>query len=298
MSRSFQGAGRWLGAAEVYDDTGRFAGNGKDTRHVQRDVEPGITEVEVSFEGPFSMGGRYRIADRGDHRLYQGPVNVGFAEAYSDDLVDANAYWADPGLTQRFFLMLLPGGDRQLSLSLMSRGEQLQWVVVGEYARQPDEGDGDPWRPFVTDDPADLATDPTAGRGELLLHRSGAWTGELTVLDADLAPTGTTAYVETVEANRQVERSVSGTGYSEDVTVAVDTDGWAAWSGPGAVVGSYSLSGGRALAGTLVHTDEELRCWQREVAAHDGSVKAVVHAWFRGGRRLGVVHGVLTFDPA
>ena len=31
--RSFsQGAGRWLGAAEVYDGAGRFKGNGQDTR--------------------------------------------------------------------------------------------------------------------------------------------------------------------------------------------------------------------------------------------------------------------------
>ena len=40
---------------------------------------------------------------------------------------------------------------------------------------------------------------------------------------------------------------------------------------------------------------EELRVWRREVVSHDGTVKAVVHSWYRGGERLGTAHGVLTF---
>jgi hypothetical protein len=301
-SRSFAGAGKWLGAAEVYDGLGRFKGNGQDTRHVQLDIEPGVTEVEVSFVGPFKMSGTYRIADRGDHRLYQGPVNVGFAETLGDGLVDANAYWANPGLSQRFFLMVLSGGDRQLSLALMSRGEHLLYVVVGEYHRQPDGDGGGPTGglpAFLAGTEHDLADDPTGGRGSVLLHRRGRWSGELRLLDESLADTGTTEVSEEVRPGEdgRIEVATRANGFSGDAVVSYATDQIDAWSNSGNVVGSYSLSGGRALVGTIVHHTEETRCWRREVVAHDGSHKAVVHTWYRGGRRIGVAHGVLDFEP-
>ena len=300
--RTFRGAGHWLGAAEVYDGAGRFKGNGQDMRHVQVDVEPGVTEVDVSFIGPFKMAGIYRIADKGDHRLYQGPVNVGFAETLGDGLIDANAYWADPGLSQRFFLMVLPGGERQLSLALMSRGENLLYVVVGEYHRQPEsQADGAPGGlpAFVAGTEHDLGIDPAAGRDSILLHRPGAWSGSLTLLDDELAETGSTDLVEQITAtdDGEVEVRTTGTGFSEDGSITYTTDGWDAWSQSGPSVGSYSLSGGRALAGTTVYPSEETRCWRREVAAHDGTHKAVLHTWYRGGRRIGVAHGVLEFEP-
>jgi hypothetical protein len=43
--------------------------------------------------------------------------------------------------------------------------------------------------------------------------------------------------------------------------------------------------------------DTRLRVWRREVTSHDGSVKAVVNNWYRGGERVGVEHGILRFEP-
>ncbi len=154
MTDSFQrGEGRWQGVAEVYDSQGRYAGPGHETRVVRRDLESGAggaggvdgaVEVDVSFEGPFSLSGTYRISNLENHRRYEGPLNYGYAEVLGEDLVDANNYWPDLGLSQRFWLMVMPDGTTQLSLALLSRGEQAAYTVVGEYHRSPDgEGEGD-----------------------------------------------------------------------------------------------------------------------------------------------------------
>ena len=106
-----QGLGEWIGSAEVYDGNGRFAGMGRDTRTVQATDPAGLITVEVTFEGPFSLSGMYTIADHGTHRTYEGPLNLGRAEVLGDGLVAAHNYWPSLGLSQRFFLMVLPGGD-------------------------------------------------------------------------------------------------------------------------------------------------------------------------------------------
>ena len=75
------------------------------------------------------------------------------------------------------------------------------------------------------------------------------------------------------------------------------SDGWTAWTLSGDVVGSMTLSGGRALSGQFHHDNTECRVWRREVASADGTLKAVLHIWYRGEQRLGAVYGTLAFDP-
>ena len=94
----------------------------------------------------------------------RGPLNLGFAEVLGDGLIAARNYWPSLGLSQRFFLMVLPGGDHQLSLALLSRGDQLRWTVVGEYRRQV-EASEPPVAPPEPIDPAAVRDDPTAGPG-------------------------------------------------------------------------------------------------------------------------------------
>ncbi len=208
-----KGVGEWVGSAEVYRADGRFAGSGRDTRSVKAEDGAGRVTVEVTFEGPFSLSGTYTIADHGSHRVYEGPLNHGYAEALGDGLVAAHNYWPDLGLSQRFFLMVLPDGTRQLSLALLNRGERLQWVVVGEYNRQLDPTDpvpapatGDPaaergrprrGSPYLRDALAEPG-DPAAERGRPLLLRAGCWSGRLHRLDADLVPAGMIEHSETV----------------------------------------------------------------------------------------------------
>ncbi len=225
-----QGEGHWQGSAEVYDDEGRFAGYGRDARAIRRSLDGRTVEVEVSFTGPFQLSGRYTITDFGDHRIYGGPLNYGYAEVLGDGLIDANNYWPDIGLSQRFFLMVLPGGDTQLSLALLSRGEKPAYTVVGEYSR----GSGA--------DPAsapgsrhDQRDDPSAGRGAALLDRPGTWSGELNLVGADGAPVGATHYREQAEADddgRAIVVSLTGTGFADDARIRFDTDGWHRWTGP------------------------------------------------------------------
>ncbi len=293
-----EGVGRWIGAAEVYDAEGRFAGTGRDTRTVKADDGAGTVTVDVSFQGPFSMAGEYTITDRGSHRFYGGPLNYGFAEAFGSGLVTAHNYWHDHGLSQRFFLMVLPDGTRQMSLAILSRGEQLRWTVVGEYQRQVDlEGSEPP--PTVPMDPAELADDPAAGRSAILLHRPGRWVGDLTVVGTGSEDAGSTRYSEEVGRDGDaLQIAISGSGLGPDTSFALATDDWSAWTPPGDVVGSYSLSGGRGLSGQFHHHSEGLRVWRREVAALDGTLKSVVHNWYRGDERIGVVHGVLAFEPS
>jgi hypothetical protein len=290
--------GQWSGTAEVYDGDGRFIANATDQRHVRTEEDDGRIRIDLAFIGPFKMAGHYFIEEHEDRRLYQGPINVGYGEPLGPGLVDANAYWAAAGLSQRLFLCVLPGSARQVSLALMSRGERVLYVVVGEHARvQDDTPSALPG--LVTGASCDLANDPAAGHGDVLLHREGTWSGELTVLDAERKPNGTTAFREEVtrDADGNLALSLRGRSFApEPVQCSLHTDERQAWSGPGDLVGSYSLAGGRALSGHFHDLGTSLRVWRREVATSDGAMKVVLHTWYRGGVRVGVEHGVLRFE--
>ncbi len=293
-----QGIGKWLGTAEVYDGNGRFLGNATDRRHVkkQEQTDDDRIRIDLSFIGPLKFAGHYYIEDHTLHRLYQGPANIGYAETLASNLVDANAYWPITGLTQRFFLMILPDGNRQMSLGLMSRGEKLIYIVVGEYLRVEGEYDGIPT--LVNGTAYDLHDDPAAGRGGILLHRSGTWSGELSTLDGSLNALESTRYQEIVAANDGdcLDVTIDGAAFAPGAhSLGLKSNQWEAWSPPGDVVGSYSMSGGRALSGNFHYLQENLRVWRREVVSHDGAMKAVVHTWYRGGERVGVQFGMLSY---
>ena len=294
-----QGIGKWLGTAEVYDGNGRFLGNATDRRHVQKQAGENRVKIDLSFIGPMKFAGHYFIEDHTDFRLYQGPVNTGFAETLSENLIDANAYWPITGLTQRFFLMILPDGNRQMSLGLMSRGDKLIYAVVGEYQRVTDEYEGIP--ALVNGTAYDLHDDPAGGRGEVLLQRNGTWQGELSTLDGDLNKMAPAQYTETIHrgvpsARPTLEVNIAGSPFTPDEqSMTLQTNQWEAWSQPGNLVGSYSMSGGRALSGQFHYLNEQLRVWRREVVSHDGAMKVVLHTWYRGGVRIGVQFGVLEY---
>lgn len=294
-----QGEGSWLGSAEVYDASGRYVGEGHDSRVVRRNREDGTVEVTVSFAGPFRLSGSYVISDHGDHRLYLGPLNYGYAESFGDDLIDTNNYWPDLGLSQRLCLMVLPGGTTQLSLALLSRGEQAAYAVVGEYSRPSSEDGG------AGSGPASGAGGAgPAGDARPLLERPGTWSGTLRLLGAGGDDRGTTNYSEQVTAgggerdgDGRLVVLLKGSGFADDAEFALVTGGVQRWTPGGGVVGSESLWGGRALAGNLIFGGDRLRLWRREVARRDGSCKGVLHTWYRGGNRVGVAHGVLDFTP-
>ena len=289
------GIGRWAGNAEVFDTYGHFLGNGSDYRNVQQ-LDGGRVRIDVSFVGPFKHSGHYFIQQQDDHRLYEGPANIGYAETLSENLIDANAYWSALGLSQRFFLMIVDG-DLQLSLAQMSRGEHTLYVVVGQNDRVPDSVPN-PQPTLTSGTHYDLQDDPTSGRGEILLHRAGQWTGELTALDATHDTLGNFSYSEKVTQDLNV--TIAG-GAFDSVTrhLSLVTNHWQAWATDTSdVVGSYSLSGGRALSGQFYHREAHLRCWRRDVVTLDGKRKAVVQHWYRGGQRVGSQFGVLEFERA
>ena len=300
-----QGLGEWIGSAEVYDGDGRFAGMGRDTRTVKAEDPAGLITVEVTFEGPFELSGMYTIADHGSHRTYEGPLNLGFAEVLGDGLIAARNYWPSLGLSQRFFLMVLPDGDHQLSLALLSRGDQLRWTVVGEYQRQL-QASQDPPPAVKPIDPAEVRDDPSAGRGRLLLLRPGRWSGRLHRLDGDLEPSGTVNFSETLTptsadpapaGSQAMKVHLSGLDFAPDASFLLESDGWTAWTPAGDFAGSAALSGGRGLSGHFHNDPAGCRVWRREVASLDGTTKAVLHIWYRGEERLGALYGTVTFDP-
>ena len=87
-----------------------------------------------------------------------------------------------------------------------------------------------------------------------------------------------------------------GSYYAPDSCYRVITNGWQAWTPEGDVVGSYSLSGGRALSGNLYHRESHLRVWKREVTCMDGLQKALLHLWYRGQTLVGYEFGLLHFE--
>jgi hypothetical protein len=302
-----QGIGRWAGDAEVFDSQGAFLGNGSDYRNVQS-LSEGRVRIDVSFVGPFKHSGYYFIQQQDDHRLYEGPANIGYAETLSENLVDANAYWSALGLSQRFFLLIV---DRNLQLSLaqMSRGEHMMYVVVGQNDRVPEDSPN-PQPTVVSGNHYDLQNDPACGRGEILSHRAGTWRGELTALDENRITIGKFEYRQTFQpfdvaqgkpSNLPAFELTTRGGAFDSVTrrSSLVTNQWQAWTPENSdVVGSYSLSGGRALSGQFYHREAHLRCWRREVVTLDGRRKAVVQHWYRGGQRIGSQFGVMEFERA
>ena len=91
---------------------------------------------------------------------------------------------------------------------------------------------------------------------------------------------------------------LSGLGFASDVSFSLESDGWSVWAPNGEMTGSATLSGGRGLSGQFHHRANGLRVWRREVAALDGTMKAVLHIWYQGEQRLGVTCGILAFNPA
>jgi len=290
-----QGLGRWAGNAEVFDSKGCFLGNGSDYRNVQS-LPEGRVRIDVSFVGPFKHSGHYFIQQQDDHRLYEGPANIGYAETLSENLVDANAYWSALGLSQRFFLMIVDG-NLQLSLAQMSRGEHMMYVVVGQNDRVPEDTPV-PQPTVVSGNHFDLQDDPTSGRGEILLHRPGRWNGELSAIDGDRKSLGKFSYSEKFNGDMKV--TLEGGAFDKSTRhFQLSTNGWQAWTPENPdIVGSYSLSGGRALSGQFYHREAHLRCWRREVVTLDGTRKAVVQHWYRGGQRVGSQFGVMEFERA
>lgn len=293
-SEGFCGIGQWEGVAEVYDGQGRFLGNGADQRHVRSQTEDGRIRIDLSFVGPLKFSGHYFIENKSDRRLYQGPANCGYADALGPDCVSAHGYWPVTGLSQKFFLMMAPDGQRQFSLALMARGEQLLYVVVGENAKVV-PGQLQAVVPLVNGGSYDLQHDPKAGRSELLLHRPGYWEGEWHTLIEGQRQSH--AVRQTLRAQgKGLHFSCGGSAFVQgDLEATLQTNDWQAWSDFGSFVGSYSLYGGRALAGHFHHLPSEKRVWRREVIAADGQLKAVVNTWYEGERQLGVEYGLLRY---
>lgn len=293
----FQGLGRWSGNAEVFDTFGRLLGNGSDYRHVQL-IDDERIRIDVSFVGPFKHSGHYFIQQRERYRLYEGPANIGYAEVLSEQVVDVNAYWPALGLSQRLFLMIVD--DRlQLSLAHMSRGDYLMYVVVGQNDRVP-EHSPNPQPNLVSGTHYDLHDDPACGRGEILLHRAGVWRGVLTALDQVGQSLGEVEYTQILELRSPQSlymQAIGGAFHTLPCSARFVTNQWQAWTTEDSeVVGSYSLSGGRALSGQFYYRKAHLRCWQREVTTLDGAQKAILQHWYRGGQRVGSQFGVLTFE--
>lgn len=297
-----RGIGRWAGTAEVYNGNGQFVGNALDRRNVEQ-ISDSQIRINLNFVGPLMLSGHYIIESHEGYRLYRGPANVGYAEALGDGMVEAHNYWSHWGLSQRFFLYVTPDKTMQLSFALLSRGEQLQYMVVGEYYRLPDDDEGAdsgefipvPESLLISGTPQDKQHDPSAGRGDILLHQASNWSGEVTVLDGQNRLVETSQFEQYIEADdNKVVLQVTGGGLvTSPYTVEFETNNWQAWTGSGDIVGSYNLAGGRALSGQIHHLNDERRVWIREVVSADGQTKAILHVAFRGGERVGTQYGLL-----
>ena len=294
----FCGIGKWAGTAEVFSGEGTFLGNGSDQRIARTEDSDGRVRIDLAFIGPLKFAGHYYIKPDSAGRAYQGPANTGFAESVGELAVDGNGFWPVTGLSHKLFLAMLPDQQTQLHLSQMFRGEQLIYTIVSESQRVLD--DGKAIVPgLVSGTSYDFANDPKAGRDSLLLHRPGKWVGEVSSFDGDLALIGTNPYEEHVAlTDTGLDVAIRGSLVGDDQRLQLKTNDRQAWTSMGPAVGSYNLSGGRALSGTFHHLEAGLRVWRREVATSDGQIKAVLHNWYRGGQRVGAQYGVLRFNPA
>ncbi len=287
-----QGIGNWIGISEVYDGQGQFIGNASDQRTVTKNEDDTYT-VHVNILGPLMVNREYQIRIASDHHIYLGSTHFGYAEQINNDLLTTNSYWSQWGLSETSFVHVSPDTYSQLSLSLLKRGDQIIYTLVGEYHNN----DKQIKYPNTIGIPIDRNDNPAAGYSSHILHRSGTWSGELTVIDENLSPMGRAYYTENVRAHQeQLMITTEGGGFTPmKRSFRMTTNGWQAWSDPGDVVGSYNMLGGRALAGSMHYIGAERRIWRREVATVDGRYKAVLHYIYQGDKRVGVQYGMLEF---
>ena len=208
----------------------------------------------------------------------------------------ANGYWPVTGLSQKFFLMMSPDGNRQMSLALMYRGEQLIYSIVGENGRVVGEKEMVEI-PMVNGIAYDLKGDPNAGRQESLLGRVGTWTGELQTKRAGSTEAKVEGFEQVIslDGEKISERWCGNEFLNGDVQMALHSNGLLSWSEEGDFVGSHSSYGGRALSGQFHYLPNELRVWRREVVSADGLCKAVVNTWYEGEQKIADQWGMLQF---
>ena len=120
----------------------------------------------------------------------------------------------------------------------------------------------------------------------------------MNAIDGDRKSLGKFSYSEKFNGDMKV--ILEGGAFDKSTRhFQLSANGWQAWTSENPdVVGSYSLSGGRALSGQFYHREAHLRCWRREVVTLDGKRKAVVQHWYRGGQRVGSQFGVMEFEAA
>lgn len=287
-----QGIGNWTGISEVYDGSGMFIGNASDQRHIKKNDDETYT-VTVNIFGPLMINGDYKIRIASDHHSYLGNTHYGYAEQSNNELLASNNYWAKWGLSESSFVIVSPEIHSQLSLSLLKRGEQLIYMLIGEYY----DNQTSVQLPPAEGTPFDRHNDPTAGRGTHLLHRAGTWSGQVTVMDGDLQPMGRAHYTENVRTHQdQLMVTTEGGGFTPmKRSFRMTSNGWQAWTAPGDVVGSYSIAGGRALIGSFHYVGADRRIWRREVSTADGQHKAILHYIYHGDKRVGIQYGMLSF---
>lgn len=287
-----QGIGNWIGISEVYDGNGHFIGNASDQRTITEN-DDGTYTVNVNTFGPLMVNGQYKVRIAPDHHTHLGQTNYGYAEQINNELLASNNYWEQWGLSETSFVLVSPATHSQLSLSLLKRGEQLIYTLVGEYH----DNEGNLQFPKTLGIPVDRHDDPVAGHQSHIMHRAGTWAGEVTVIDENLAPMGRAHYTENIRIHQEkLMVTTEGGGFTPmKRSFRMTTNGWQAWSDPGDVVGSYNMFGGRALVGSLHYVGADRRIWRREVATVDGQHKAILHYIYHGDKRVGVQYGMLEF---
>jgi hypothetical protein len=259
-------------------------------------MEDGRTRIDLSFVGPIKFAGHYYIKTDEDRRIYQGPVNCGEAHYLGKNAVSAYAYWPAIGMSQKFFLMMTPDGQKQVSLALMSRGEHLLYAIIGENTRAQLNEPLDP-KSLISGAACDLEKDPAAGYSEVLLHRAGLYEGEIsTTLEGDKGTQALAMRQSISVKNNEIESRVEGSQFlSTPTQCRLKTNNWQAWTEAGSFVGSYSMYGGRALSGIFHDLSKNIRVWRREVVTTNGAIKCLVNIWYEGEKKIGCEWGFLRF---
>ncbi len=292
----FCGIGKWAGTAEVYDGQGKFLSNAADQRHVRTAQNDGRVKIDLAFIGPLKFSGHYFIREEEHKRFYEGPINVGLGEAFIPNLVVSEGYWAVTGLSQQFFLMIMPEKNVQLSLSLMSRGQELIYSIVSENHRV--DADENQVPGLLSGTSYDLSEEANAGRAESYIARDGSWVGTVTCLDENLKLLEETPYQESVTIDHNVlasHREGGLFGQKSDNSISLYQKPNQLFSGEGNVVGSASIMGGRACSGAFHYLRDGLRVWRREVVNHAGTNKALVEIWYQGTKRVGAQFASLEY---
>jgi len=294
--------GEWHGAPAIFDAHGNHVGHNKVYRQSAFEDGKTLYTMHTILDAHGELRQRldftdfaFGVKDSDADRIYLGPDFIGSGQPYGA-LVDATYY--SPAWTSELRTMVhILNGDTQIYSSLLYDGPAINSVFNGMYKVAFDYHENEETRQTIDEF---VASEKINGAKVHILDakKSGVWTGEMEVWDANQQKVGTNQVrinykpltllraEQTVEISGVINRKFSFNRYRNGNRHTYE----------GADVFGNSISYGRALYTTQHIWGEAVKVRGREFLIDDNFTMSVVWEFLRSNKLEFMTFGVLHWE--